>query len=66
MSRGPHVTAQIKWASEFEIAELVHQASRIARRHGISVRAVLNLGVSSVTKARVGAEPLDFIPVGDA
>ncbi len=64
MSRGPHITAEVRRVSEPEITDLVVRAQSIARRHGISVKSVLNLGVAAVSKARIGSEPLEFIPMG--
>ena len=61
-----NITNQVRGNMRAEIIALVAEARAIAERHNVGVRAVLNMGVASVSGAHLGDVALDFIPVGDA
>ena len=63
---GMKITPTVRRKMQPELDALIASARKIATRHNVGVRAVLNMGVASVSGVHLGDVPLDFIPVGDA
>jgi hypothetical protein len=60
------ITPTVRRKMQPELDALIASARKIATRHNVGVRAVLNIGVASVSGTHLGDVPLDFIPISDA